>query len=109
MWHAGVEGKPQGKGYRGESERELGSAGDGEVPGFHSWRSGEVRMVLSSRMMWANFSCNPLLWLLRGDQTGAAGGGEGVGRQGRSREAVRSLLQTPWMNLVSLLLWRPCL
>ena len=40
MWHAGVEGRPQGKGHRGESESELGSAGDGEVPGFRSWRSG---------------------------------------------------------------------
>lgn len=79
MWHAGVEGRPQGTGYGSESERELGSAGDGEVLGFHSWRSGEVRMVLSSRMMWADFSCNPLLWLLRGDQTGVAGVGRWVG------------------------------
>lgn len=50
MWRAGVEGRPQGTGYRDESERELGSAGYGEVPGFHSWRSGEVWMVLSSRI-----------------------------------------------------------
>lgn len=105
MWHVGAESRPQGTGHKDESERELGYAGYGEVPGFHSWQSGEVRMVLSSRMTWADFPCNPP----PGCCVETRLGGGGVGGQGRSREAVRRLLLTPWMNLVSPLLWRPCL
>ena len=54
------------EGTGGESEGELGPAGHGEVPGFRSWRSGEVQMVLSSRVIRADFPCNRPLWLLSG-------------------------------------------
>lgn len=78
MWHSRVEGRPQGTGYRDESERELGSAGYGEVLGFHSWQSGEVRMVLSSRI--------PVIHSLAAARRLDWGGGGGVVREEAGRQ-----------------------
>lgn len=92
MWHVGAESRPQGTGHKDESERELGYAGYGEVPGFHSWQSGEVLMVLSSRMTWADFPCNPPPGCCVETRLGGGGVGGAGKKQGGSEEAAADSL-----------------